>query len=500
MVIKSTHFASTETSKQKLDEPGRHSTCPAEPNISGEKIRQSPKLFDLWAMSEKMMFCWRNVFSRVVNNTFHMFSREKLWDKRVFFQKKKYVWLSFLILNEEIPDLWQKFSTRVSKTKSTWSEELFGKTLFGGRYNFMSFDGFSEEKLICKKTQCSSVRHSSCPVEHSKGQISWRNKTFRTFGHWARIFWVSVQKVWQSCQNYFPCDRSNFWIKFNFFSKKVALLILLPTFSEKFQYFLKTDPPALSILHTSRPQKLQNKNWTNQAGILRVRRSLTLRGKKSGSHQNFLTYGQWAKKWCFAGEMFLAELLTTHSICSAEKNFETKGFFPKKYVWLSFLVLNEESPDLWQKFSTRVSKTKFTWPEEFFGRTLFGGRYNLMSFDGFSGEKLICKKTQCSSVRHSSCPVEPNISGEKIWQSPKLFDLWAMSEKMMFCWRNVFSRVVNNTFHMFSREKLWDKRVFSKKICLTFFSDFEWRNSGFVAEVFNKGVINKIHVTRGLFW
>ena len=155
----------------------------------------------------------------------------------------------------------------------------------------MSFDGFSEEKLICKKTQCSSVRHSSCPVEHSKGQISWRNKTFPTFGHWARIFWVSVQNVWQCCQNYFPCDQSSFWIKLNFFSKKNALLILLPTFSGKIQYSLKTDPPAWSSPQTSRPQKLQKKNWTNEAGILRVRRSLTFRGKKSGSNQKFWLMG-----------------------------------------------------------------------------------------------------------------------------------------------------------------------------------------------------------------
>ena len=74
--------------QKKLVEPGRLSTCPTVPNISGEKIWQSPKLFDLWAMSEKKMFCWRNVFSGVVNTAFHMFSRGKLWDKRVFFPKK----------------------------------------------------------------------------------------------------------------------------------------------------------------------------------------------------------------------------------------------------------------------------------------------------------------------------------------------------------------------------------------------------------------------------
>ena len=142
----------------------------------------------------------------------------------------------------------------------------------------------------------------------------------------------------------------------------------------------------------SRPQKLQKK-WTNQVGILRVRRSLTFWGKKSGSHQNFLTYGQWSKKWCFVGEMFLAELLTPHSIGSSEKNFETKGFFPKKnYVWHSFLLLNEEIPDLWQKISTRVSITKSTWPEELFGKTLFGGRYNFMSFEGFLKKIWFAKK------------------------------------------------------------------------------------------------------------
>ena len=197
----------------------------------------------------------------------------------------------------------------------------------------MSFDGCSEENLICKKTQGSSVRHSTRPVEHSKGRNPGKNKTFLTFGQWARMFWVSgttklaelpkLHSMW--------LEQLLDWIEL--FFKKIALLILLPTFSEKFQYSLKTDPPALSSSHTSRLQKLQKKNWTNQAGILRVRRSLTFRGKKSGSHQNFSTYGQWAKKWCFVGEIFLAELLTPHSICSAEKNFGTKCFFPKKNMF-----------------------------------------------------------------------------------------------------------------------------------------------------------------------
>ena len=170
-------------------------------------------------MSEKMVFCWRIVFSGVVNTAFHRFIREKLWDKRVFFEKN-YVWHSFLLLNEEIPDLWQKFSTRVSKTKSTWPEELFGKSLFGGRYNFMSFDGFSEENLICKKTQCSSVRHSTRPVEHSKGRNSGRNKTFLTFGQWARMFWVSGKTILAESPKLQSMWPEQIWSKLNCFSKK----------------------------------------------------------------------------------------------------------------------------------------------------------------------------------------------------------------------------------------------------------------------------------------
>ena len=139
-------------------------------------------------------------------------------------------------------------------------------------------------------------------------------------------FWHN--KFGRVAKTAFHVTRTTFGVNWTFF-KKTALLILLPNFSEKFQYPFKTDPPALSSPQPSRLQKLQKKIWTNQAGILHVRRSLTFRGKKSGSNQNFSTYGQWAKKWCFVGERFLAELLTTHSI-SSEKSFETKGFFLKK--------------------------------------------------------------------------------------------------------------------------------------------------------------------------
>ena len=153
----------------------------------GGKVWQKRDNFDLRAVSEKWLVSWRSNISGVVNTAFDMSSREKLRDKRVFFQKKL-VWHSFLILNEELPDLWQKFSTMVSKTKSMWPEEKFNETFFGRRYNLIFCDGFPEETLICKKTAGSSVRHSSGPVEHPKGQISGRNKTFLTFGLWARMF------------------------------------------------------------------------------------------------------------------------------------------------------------------------------------------------------------------------------------------------------------------------------------------------------------------------
>ena len=74
----------------------------------------------------------------------------------------------------------------------------------------------------------------------------------------------------------------------------------------------------------------------------------------------------------------------------------------------------------------------------------------------------------------------------KFWQKPDLFDLWAVSEKMLVSFRNMLSGVVNTAFHM-SREKLWDKSVFFlKKVSLTFFSDLEWRKSGFLGEDFKQ--------------
>ena len=139
-------------------------------------------------MSEKMLVCWRKVFSGVVNNAFH-YSRERIWDKRVFFLKKNKFDILF--------SFWMKKFQICGRSFRHWCQkqnpcdqrknliEFFLKEV-----HFIFCVGFSEETQICKKTADSSVRHSSRPVEHSKGQNSGRNKTFLTFGHWARIFWV----------------------------------------------------------------------------------------------------------------------------------------------------------------------------------------------------------------------------------------------------------------------------------------------------------------------
>ena len=116
----------------------------------------------------------------------------------------------------------------------------------------------------------------------------------------------------------------------------------------------------------SRPQKLQKRNWTNQEGILGVRRSLTLRGKNFGRNQNFLTIGQWATNCRFFDEICLAGLLTPHSICPA-KSFEAIEFFSKKYkfdilfwFWMkSFRIYGRSFRQECQKQNPCDQKKKF---------------------------------------------------------------------------------------------------------------------------------------------
>ena len=63
-----------------------------------------------------------------------------------------------------------------------------------------------------------------------------------------------------------------------------------------------------------------------------------------------------------------------------------------------------------------------------------------------------------------------------------------------------FKRSCQHRFPYIQRKALRQKCFFKKNKFDIFFSDLEWRNSGFVAEVFNKGVKNKIHVTKGKIW
>ena len=203
-------------------------------------------------MSDKMMFCWRNVFSGVVNTAFHMFSREKLWDKRVFFQKNMFDFLFWF---------WMKKFRICGKSFQQGCQKQIPRD----QRNFLVKIYLEEDTTLCLlMVFLRKIWFAKNSMFVSKAFfVQWNilrvkfpeeTKLFELLGTERECFGFLAKEVWQSCQNYFPCDQSNFWIKFNFFSKKIALLILLPTFSEKFQYSLKTDPPALSSPHTSRPQ------------------------------------------------------------------------------------------------------------------------------------------------------------------------------------------------------------------------------------------------------
>ena len=186
--VESATFASAKVSKKNWTNQEGFLRVQRSGALRGKSLAETRSI---WLMGSE----WRiagffpKLFKRSCQHRIPYVQRKALRQK-CFFSRKNVFDIFFLFYNEEYPDLWQKFSTRVSKTKSTWPEEVFGKTLCGRIYYFKSFDGFCEENLLCKKTPGSSVRHSTRPVEHSKGLISGSNKTFIFFGHWARIVWV----------------------------------------------------------------------------------------------------------------------------------------------------------------------------------------------------------------------------------------------------------------------------------------------------------------------
>ena len=95
-------------------------------NISSRTFCHKPKFFAFWARRKNVPVSWRNIFRRLVETASHV-SRETLWEKTFLFRKKTKFWLCLVILNEETPDFWRNFSTRVSRLKSTWPVELLKK-------------------------------------------------------------------------------------------------------------------------------------------------------------------------------------------------------------------------------------------------------------------------------------------------------------------------------------------------------------------------------------
>ena len=219
--------------QKKVDEPGRHSTCPAEPNISGEKSGSHQNFLTYGQWAKKRCFVGKMFLAELLT-PHSICSAEKNFETKGFFSKK--ICLTFFSAFEWrnsgfVAEVFNKgVKNKIHVTRGTF----FGKTLFGGRYNLMSFDGCSEENLICKKTQGSSVRHSTRPVEHSKGRNSGRNKTFLTFGHWARMFWVSGTTKLAELLKLHPIWPEQLLEYIELFFKKNAILILFPNFSEIF--------------------------------------------------------------------------------------------------------------------------------------------------------------------------------------------------------------------------------------------------------------------------
>ena len=212
-------------------------------------------------MNKLLPVSWRKKFSGLFNTALHV-SWETLWDKRFFFAKKYIISNLFADFEWRNSRLWQNFSTKVSKLKSTWPVEIFEKKLFGGGYNFVSSYGFSEENLTGKNNRVLSGMHSRCPAEFSEGHFSGRNKIFQTFGLWARIFGLLTKHIWQNCQNCSPCDQRSFWIAMIFISLKKQHWIVFRPLAEEFRNLGKNIHQwCQTEIYVS--TTTSNKVWTN---------------------------------------------------------------------------------------------------------------------------------------------------------------------------------------------------------------------------------------------
>ena len=160
----------------------------------GGKIWQKPDIFDLWAVSEKMLVSWRNNFGQVVNTAFHMFCRKIFRTKWFFFLKNKWAWHFFWFWMTKFQICGRTFRQGCQKQSLRDQRKVWWNVLWkmGQLYIFWWFFWGNSD---LQETPVSSVRHSTRPVEHSKGQVSGRNETFPTLGHWARIFWVSGRRI-----------------------------------------------------------------------------------------------------------------------------------------------------------------------------------------------------------------------------------------------------------------------------------------------------------------
>ena len=175
----------------------------------GKNMAETKTFWPLGKEQEKAGFKAKT-FIGVVNTAFRV-SRETLWDKRFFFEKKTKTWHCLLVLKEEISDFWQKFSTRVTKPELSWPEEHFEKVFLEEDttlYHFMVFprkfwlarelqvpqNGFLRvQRNISRKKLWLKPKQFELWVMSKKKTVSWRN-SFGSVVNFA--FHVSRETLW----------------------------------------------------------------------------------------------------------------------------------------------------------------------------------------------------------------------------------------------------------------------------------------------------------------
>ena len=103
------------------------------------KVLEKTKFYDIWALSEKLPVSWRKNFSGVFNTAFHV-SREALWDKRFFVEKKISLTL-FADFHWRISEFLANFFNKRVHTEVFVTRGTFWIFVWR-RYNIKSFHGF----------------------------------------------------------------------------------------------------------------------------------------------------------------------------------------------------------------------------------------------------------------------------------------------------------------------------------------------------------------------